>query len=279
LGVEVVANKDFTSRNDKPPDFARRSSNTKLPENFKIRPIDIKKNNGFYLSIDLSWKRIDASIIFEDFSKKLINSISNPTNEKIDNFMNILGGAIDNGQKIELGINSKTSKDIRKLLRIPEVWQTIDLALSIPHVDKSELIPDLVLMISEDLLGLILSLMDLKEKDKIQTDEDIIGYPEGALSLIKVNKYERNRINRKCCLNKHGYKCKVCYFDFEKVYGQIGKNFIQVHHITLVSKIGPDYVIDPVNDLIPLCSNCHSMAHRQTPPFSVAQLKSLIKNS
>ena len=49
---------------------------------------------------------------------------------------------------------------------------------------------------------------------------------------------------------------------FEEVYGEIGKHFIEVHHLIPISERGGDYVVDPVNDLIPICSNCHSMVHR-----------------
>ena len=61
--------------------------------------------------------------------------------------------------------------------------------------------------------------------------------------------------------------CSICGFDFEKNYGELGKGFIHVHHIVPVSKIGPNYIIDPVKDLIPVCPNCHAMLHRTDPPM------------
>ena len=93
------------------------------------------------------------------------------------------------------------------------------------------------------------------------------------MQKITVNKYETNRINRKCCLDHYGYNCKVCGINFEKHYGSIGKNFIHVHHITPVSQLGPDYVIDPIDDLVPVCPNCHSMMHKKDPPFTIDEMK------
>jgi predicted HNH restriction endonuclease len=31
----------------------------------------------------------------------------------------------------------------------------------------------------------------------------------------------------------------------------------------------PKYVVDPVNDLKPVCPNCRAMIHRRTPPYSL----------
>ncbi|MBQ2056059.1 MAG: HNH endonuclease, partial [Bacteroidaceae bacterium] len=52
-------------------------------------------------------------------------------------------------------------------------------------------------------------------------------------------------------------------FDFEENYGELGKEFIEVHHIIPLSQIRREYIINPEKDLIPLCSNCHSMIHRR----------------
>ena len=84
---------------------------------------------------------------------------------------------------------------------------------------------------------------------------------EGAKYQDTVTRYERDRGNRKACIAHYGYVCQVCEMDFAKTYGDLGKEFIEVHHLHPVS-VGVREV-NPVEDLIPLCSNCHSMIHRQ----------------
>jgi len=66
---------------------------------------------------------------------------------------------------------------------------------------------------------------------------------EGAKRTITVNAYERNPQARKKCVNIHGCKCVVCGFDFEETYGEIGKGYIHVHHLTPISEIGNEYEI------------------------------------
>lgn len=99
---------------------------------------------------------------------------------------------------------------------------------------------------------------------------------EGATKRIEVNAYERNLVARGKCIEHYGYICAVCNFDFRSFYGEIGSQFIHVHHIIPLSKIGAEYEVDPIKDLIPVCPNCHAMIHRQDPPFTIAELREMI---
>jgi len=94
-----------------------------------------------------------------------------------------------------------------------------------------------------------------------------------------VNRYERDRRNRAAALAIHGYLCKACDLDMGLRYGPAAAGLIEVHHVTLVSEVGPGYIIDPRNDLLPLCPNCHSVAHRRSPPFSVDELREMQRES
>lgn len=101
-------------------------------------------------------------------------------------------------------------------------------------------------------------------------------YLEGKSKKVLVNTYERNLNARKDCINFYGFTCQVCEFDFEKKYGELGKNFIHVHHKLDIAEIGEEYQIDPIKDLIPVCPNCHSMLHKRKPAYSIEELKEII---
>ena len=96
---------------------------------------------------------------------------------------------------------------------------------------------------------------------------------EGAKKMITVNFYERNCRARQLCIKHYGVKCQVCDFNFEKTYGEIGKDFIHVHHLTKVADIKDNYEVDPIKHLKPVCPNCHAMIHRQEPPYTIEELK------
>jgi predicted HNH restriction endonuclease len=106
---------------------------------------------------------------------------------------------------------------------------------------------------------------------------------EGSKKQIIVNAYERNSKARQECINKYGYICSICKFDFEKKYGEIGKSFIHVHHITPLSEINEKYKIDPIKDLIPVCPNCHAMLHKKNLTnnlaYSIEEIRNRIKQT
>jgi len=123
--------------------------------------------------------------------------------------------------------------------------------------------------------GLMLSLLDIVPIDE-DDNPSVVGYKEGNAIKHESTRYERNPLNRQICLQHKGYTCAVCGFNFEERYGTLGKEFIHVHHITPVAQMGPGYVVKPLEDLVPVCPNCHSMLHRTTPPMSIEDLRSLI---
>ena len=115
-----------------------------------------------------------------------------------------------------------------------------------------------------------------------QIAEEIVSpekYIEGATKTVSVNTYELNTQARSKCLDHHGYNCTVCSFSFENQYGEIGKQYIHVHHIVPISEIRQEYVIDPVKDLVPVCPNCHAMIHRYKPALTIAELKSQLDHN
>lgn len=100
---------------------------------------------------------------------------------------------------------------------------------------------------------------------------------EGAKRTITVNAYERCAKARAACINHHGTSCAVCAFSFKDRYGELGSGFIHVHHIVPIGSIGAEYQVDPINDMVPVCPNCHAMLHQTEPPLKVSDLKELLK--
>lgn len=107
--------------------------------------------------------------------------------------------------------------------------------------------------------------------DELQEDEVI--FIEGAKRVVIVNSFERNPQARKECIEHFGCECKSCGMNFKDKYGEIGEGFIHVHHLRLISEIGNKYKVNPKEDLIPLCPNCHAMVHKRNPPFTIDELK------
>lgn len=116
------------------------------------------------------------------------------------------------------------------------------------------------------------------ESDVVENGEFPKKY-EGTARTYFGKRYERDPENRRRAIELHGISCQVCGFNFEEVYGERGKDFIEVHHMKPLSTFGGESVeIDPQTDLIPLCSNCHRMIHRRIDDvLTVEQLKQILQ--
>jgi predicted HNH restriction endonuclease len=102
---------------------------------------------------------------------------------------------------------------------------------------------------------------------------------EGKVTQVYVDRYERNQKARIKCIQHFGDKCYVCGFDFGKVYGDIAKGFIHVHHIRQLSEIKNEYKVDPLTDLVPVCANCHSVIHLTKPAMTIQEIKKRVRKS
>ena len=118
-----------------------------------------------------------------------------------------------------------------------------------------------------------------KLEKEIFPDDAPDEFSEGAKSTVKVNRYERSSAARKECIKYHGYSCSVCDMDFSSKYGERGAGFIHVHHLTPISPVGEKYILDPINDLMPVCPNCHAMLHKRTPPYSIEEMRKKVKST
>jgi len=92
---------------------------------------------------------------------------------------------------------------------------------------------------------------------------------EGAerMSLVRHRKREQSLRDAKVAetkkLGNGSLHCEVpgCGFDFEIVYGELGRDYAQVHHLNpLGDRTTPSQT--KLNDLAVVCANCHAMIHR-----------------
>lgn len=107
--------------------------------------------------------------------------------------------------------------------------------------------------------------------------DESVAYVEGAVKSVAVNAFERNAKARTKCISHYGYKCSVCGILLSDIYGEIAVNFIHIHHIKQLSTIGEEYEVNPIEDLKPVCPNCHAMIHRRNPAYSIEEVRSLLK--
>ena len=118
-----------------------------------------------------------------------------------------------------------------------------------------------------------------------EIEESTGNLVEGLKKQVTVNAYERNPKARRACVNHYlkknngKLKCEICGFDFGEVYGDEFKSKIHIHHKVEISSIGAEYKIDPTKDLIPICPNCHLIAHSKKPAYTPDEIRAMIRRN
>lgn len=243
-----------------------------------IRLTDLPKPNGLALAITNSASKVSVETVFDNFSKPLITSMSDHTQDDYAVWASIASYAKADGVKVVAEVNGATLPVSETLPK--DTWHSFHLELSTavtksnPRMDAAERITILA-------VSLLLALLTVEEPDSVESDDEIsvagLGEVEGRKMRVEINRYERSRKNRAACINIFGDSCQVCNVSFLKKYGNLGRGYIEVHHRTPVSLMGAEYALSPELDLIPVCSNCHRMMHREWPPIPPERLREIVE--
>ena len=109
----------------------------------------------------------------------------------------------------------------------------------------------------------------------IRLDEDGT-FPEGRrIERLHKRRERSSRVVREAKekhagANNGGLPCEVCGFDFQEMYGDRGKHFIEAHHKVPLSELKEDQIAETlVDDLALVCANCHRMLHKK--PYSTVE--------
>lgn len=96
----------------------------------------------------------------------------------------------------------------------------------------------------------------------------------------------RNKELREACiahfktLHQGHIVCECCGFDFSRAF-DISDEYIEVHHRFPFSQTDGEHEVNAIEDLVPLCANCHRMIHHLAPGqgtcVSVDELKEKYK--
>jgi predicted HNH restriction endonuclease len=125
-------------------------------------------------------------------------------------------------------------------------------------------------------------LLDLLRKETgkatstIRAIEKHPSFQEGRLRQKEYWQRERNPLLRAQALYKHGYKCQICDFDFEKVYGDFAKYCVEVHHLNPLASSRARGRTSTSDDVIVLCPNCHRALHKHDDPCDWRAIRTLV---
>jgi 5-methylcytosine-specific restriction enzyme A len=241
----------------------------------RVRISDIPPPNGFSIELVQGWRRLEAKFQPDNYGGHLIRSMGAAPSEAKEACSGLIDGFSSLSARVSISVNGKSLDDPRVLP--PPPWTGLELSVSKLSAAEGEETFSELLEMAAACLSILLSLLPVDDGQDAELDQE--GVPEGAKTQILVNRYERSAVNRAACIARFGARCRACDFSFEDRYGSLGAGYIEVHHTTPVSELGPNYVINPFVDLVPLCANCHAIVHRVKPPLRVEDLRRLLEGT
>ena len=136
-----------------------------------------------------------------------------------------------------------------------------------------------------DVVSAVEKTIGKKRKIYVYTEEDMVSEGKAVSKETVVKK--RSKKLRDAAIEHYRHAdeklyCTICGFCFENRYGDIGKDYIEIHHEKPVYQYSDDgfesYITEAVEKVKPLCANCHRMIHRNVKrPMTIEELKHLLR--
>lgn len=252
---------------------------------YQLQPAHHPPAHTFTIQVRVGWRNVEISFRPGNFSGDLMRAMSSTDAGGRAAFVSVLESSERGGAQIAISINGRD-----RIIGDPSIWEvpwhnmTLDMRKGMMPINDGDDSSD------EELIGAwvgrlsaaVLALLPLEADEALEHSnpaETVVGLPEGAKITVVVNRYERDRRNRAAALAIHGCVCKACAGDMRTRYGLAGSGLIEIHHVTPVSELGENYIVDPRTDLVPLCPNCHAIAHRRSPPYAVDEIKLMLQGA
>ena len=243
-----------------------------------LTPTAVSYGHAFDVRVQLTWRRLRLSFEPQKFAGELVEAMGAASDVGRTGFRVILEQSVSLGAKVQFSVNGQPA-ELDDQAIWGERWTRLDLRMSkrLAQLDggatAEEL--DLVCRWTRRFVAALLAVAPL-ERQAASMGEASDGFEEGAITVARTTRYERDRRNRAAAIAIHGTACLACGLEFGTRYGQVAEGFIEVHHTTSLAIMDGEYIVNPAQDLVPLCSNCHAVAHRRDPPLTVDEIRGLL---
>lgn len=237
-----------------------------------ITPSGYLSSEAFSVRFLPGWRSADAVLVPGAFAGPTVREMGNAQPDAKSIVVGYANALRRQGVQLTMKVNG-SAVDPEQVGAWPADWWSFEIALRKSAIvfdlnHDTELLPVADMLVTP-LVGIAMSLIGTENIDSYE------GEIEGAAVQYLATRYERKKLNRDACIRIHGTRCHGCGFDFGAFYGELGEGYIEVHHLESLAAYG-EVRINPAVDLVPLCSNCHSVVHRVTPPLPIHALKKLV---
>lgn len=202
--------------------------------------------------------------------EKYKSSAKGALQAKAADFRAQIGGIPSRFKESEIDLRASSKTNYSSYYEAGNICARFYSADDIPT--DSELVSDLAQLIS---IYDVLSYNETIPNGLGESEDD-----EHSVFIEDLRKFRQHkRIERNIRLSKeakrvHGTTCQICEIKLEDIYGSLGANYIEAHHLTPLAELhGQRVALDPRKDFAVLCANCHRMIHRSDFPHDINRFK------
>ena len=237
-------------------------SNRKVMAKIIIKPTEVQIYNAYIAYLQKIRKPEP-----EQFAKDSIDAITEFIRQYEDKYFDGIFNQLDHNFYDRVRANIATQTDMREADDTAELKYSIHLRTYSNFLESKEY---------RLLLNHKRTSNRIPHKSQVHKERQLT---EGEKRHVEFETNHRNQALRQACIDKYGYQCQCCGMDFTSIYGEeLGENFIEVHHLKMISTYDESHPENYLENLVPLCSNCHSMIHHgKEGPLSLAELRAAYK--
>jgi 5-methylcytosine-specific restriction protein A len=229
--------------------------------------VDPPSERGLYLCVSIALGHVRVRVIPGIFAQGLLTAVARELPSSGAPLLAVARHLVSEGFVVSIGERHVALSDTS----LPD-GQVLPLGVDLPYAEMQG--GD-----SDRLQAIISTALKALETALIVVPHAVTGAEgevEGERREHLSTRIERSRANRAACLAIHGLDCAACGMRMSDCYGEVARGLVEVHHLQSLASLEAPTRVDPRSDLVPLCPNCHRVAHLASPPFSPAQIRELV---
>jgi 5-methylcytosine-specific restriction enzyme A len=131
------------------------------------------------------------------------------------------------------------------------------------------------------MLGLYRELVERADELEADAQDNLPTDPQEFEEARRLRWHQRaegrNRAAVKEAKRLQGYRCRGCGVDFDEQLGEVGHRCIDAHHLVPFHELGEGARrLNPLDDFVIVCCNCHRLLHSETEPLDLDALQEIL---
>lgn len=231
--------------------------------------VEPPSERGLYLCVSLALGHVRVRVVPGIFAQGLMTAVARELPSSGASLVAVARHLVSEGYVVSIGERSVAHTDAST-----PIGEVFPIGIDLPYAGSLGSDPDRF----HATVATVLKALELTLVVVPYSISGAHGEIEGERREELGTRIERSRANRAACLAIHGHGCTACGMLMAARYGEAARGLVEVHHLHPLGSMEAPKPVDPQTDLVPLCPNCHRVAHLSNPPYTPAQVRELINS-